>query len=176
VQAALRRFLDWHHRNERTVLATEEKLEAELELDGQVVRLRGYADRLEVDADGHVVVVDFKTSKYPPADKDLPDNPQLGLYQLAVAQGAVDDLLGRTAEPGGAELVQLRKDSRGVAKVQRQAPQEPGEDGRRAVERQLAEAVQRIRSEDFPARVGPQCDHCAFTSLCPHETSGTVLS
>ena len=34
--------------------------------DGQVVRLHGYADRLELDEDGRVVVVDLKTSKYPP--------------------------------------------------------------------------------------------------------------
>jgi RecB family exonuclease len=176
VQAALRRFLDWHRRNERTVLGTETRLEAEVELEGETVRLRGFADRLEIDSEGRVVVVDFKTSKYPPADKDLPENPQLGLYQLAVARGAVDELLGRPAQPGGAELVQLRKESRGTARVQRQAPQEPDEEGLRTVEHQLVEAVGRIRAEDFPARVGPQCEHCAFTTLCPHETSGTVLS
>ncbi|MDX6325382.1 MAG: hypothetical protein QOK15_1736 [Nocardioidaceae bacterium] len=177
VQAALRRFLDWHRSNQRAVLGTETPLEAELDLDGQLVRLRGFADRLEVDAEDRVVVVDFKTSKYPPPEKDLPENPQLGLYQLAVAQGAVDELLGRPAEPGGAELVQLRrKEAQGTARVQRQAPQEPDQEGLRPVERQLAEAVRRIRAEDFPARVGPHCTHCAFTALCPHETSGTVLS
>jgi RecB family exonuclease len=176
VQDALRRFLEWHRANSRTVLATEERLEADVVLDGQVVRLRGFADRLEVDAEGRVVVVDFKTSKYPPPEKELPVNPQLGLYQLAVASGAVDELLGRPAEPGGAELVQLRRETRGTAKVQRQDPQLPDADGLRPVEHQLLEAVRRLRAEDFPARVGPQCDHCAFTSMCPHETPGTVLS
>jgi hypothetical protein len=72
--------------------------------------------------------------------------------------------------------VQLRKDSRGSVKVQRQEPQAPAESGLRTVELQLLEAVRRIRSEEFPARVGPQCDHCVFTAMCPHETSGTVLS
>ncbi|MGE5718240.1 MAG: ATP-dependent helicase, partial [Nocardioidaceae bacterium] len=74
VKAALARFVAWHSRpGARTVVATEEHLTAEVTLpDGQRVRLNGYADRLELDEDGRVVVIDLKTSKYPPADKDLP--------------------------------------------------------------------------------------------------------
>ena len=76
------------------------------------MRLHGYADRLELDDDGRVVVVDLKTGKYPPADATCPRHPQLGLYQLAVDHGAVDDLAGdRQPQSGGAELVQLRQDS-----------------------------------------------------------------
>jgi RecB family exonuclease len=123
-----------------------------------------------------VVVVDLKTSKYPPADKDLPANPQLGLYQLAVAHGAVDDLTGATGEPGGAELIQLRKTVRGSVKVQTQPPQEPDADGVRAVERQLMEAVSAVRSETFEARAGDHCRRCGFQTLCPVKGAGTVLS
>ena len=116
------------------------------------MRLYGFADRLEQDAEGRVVVVDFKTTKQVPREGDLPAHPQLGLYQLAVAHGAVDDLLdGGPARPGGAELVQLRKEVRGEAKVQRQDPQQPDETGRLPVEVQLGEAVRRLREEGFPA-------------------------
>ena len=70
----------------------------------------GYADRLELDADGRVVVVDLKTGRYQarPTSR-CPTNVQLGLYQLAVDHGAVDGLAGLPdrAEAGGAELVQL---------------------------------------------------------------------
>ena len=45
--------------------------------DGQVVRLHGYADRLELDEDGRVVVVDLKTAKYPPTGPAC-GQPQLG--------------------------------------------------------------------------------------------------
>ena len=62
--------------------------------DGEAVVLHGYADRLEVDDDGHVVVVDLKTGKYPPTDKSLVENPQLGLYQHAVNNGALDEVAG----------------------------------------------------------------------------------
>ncbi len=181
VRAALTRFVDWHHRpGARTVLATERELRAEVVLpDGQHVVLHGFADRLEIDDDGTVVVVDLKTGKYPPADKDLRENPQLGLYQLAVEHGAVDDLTepgGEGFAPGGAELWQLRKDVRGLLKVQAQPPQEPDSDGRRPVELQLMAAVEAVRSERFEARPGKQCDHCDFHALCPVQSAGTVLS
>jgi RecB family exonuclease len=146
VRNALDRFLSWHRANDRTVVDTETRLETEVVVDGQVVRLRGYADRLELDAEGRVVVVDFKTTKNPPPDGALASNPQLGLYQLAIEEGAADEALGRRAEPGGAELVQLRRSSRGSVKVQRQDPQQPDDSGRRPVEAQLAEAVRLVRS------------------------------
>jgi RecB family exonuclease len=182
VEAALGRFLDWHTApGARTVVATEQHLSAEVSLpDGQRVRLNGYADRLEIDDAGRVVVVDLKTSKYPPTDKDLPANPQLGLYQHAVAHGAVDDLVadlvGGPGVPGGAELVQLRKALAAGAKVQQQAPQEPGPDGSTTVEVQLMRAAQVVRGEVFDATPGKHCDHCQFHAVCPTKAAGTVLS
>jgi len=174
VRHALTRFIAWHNRPDaRTVLATEHAFEAEVELPGgQRVRLHGFADRLELDAEGRVVVVDLKTGKYPAFD--LPRHPQLGLYQLAVEHGAVADV-APGAGTGGAELWQLRQDSRTGLKVQPQAPQSPGEDGRTPVEEQLADAVAAIRSERFEARPGTHCDRCAFAMLCPTQVSGTVL-
>ena len=181
LERALRRLLTWHRDNPRRPLASEVPLDAELRLgeepDSEVVRLHGYADRLDVDADGRVVVVDFKTSKNHPKVKDLPEHLQLALYQLAVDQGAVDELAGRPTRSGGAELVQLRQENPAAgAKVQRQEPLQPGPDGRTPVEVTIGDVVRRIRDEEFPARIGDQCRHCTFLTLCPHESSGTVLS
>jgi RecB family exonuclease len=174
VRRALRRFITWHNRPEaRQVLATEQPFETEVELgDGERVRLHGFADRLELDAEGQVVVVDLKTGKY--AAADVPNHPQLGLYQLAVDHGAVEELAPGAAS-GGAELWQLRQESRGSLKVQPQAPQVPGDDGRTPVQRQLEDAVAAIRSERFEARPGGHCDRCSFAMMCPAQVSGTVL-
>jgi RecB family exonuclease len=183
VQAALERFIAWHRRpGARTVVATEQQLTVEVTLpDGERVRLNGYADRLELDENGRVVVIDLKTSKYPPTDRDLPNNPQLGLYQYAVDQGALDDLLAEhghegPARSGGAELVQLRKESRGSVKVQKQEPQIADENGHTAVQRQLMQAIAVVRSETFDARAGEHCKHCSFQAICPIKGAGTVLS
>ncbi len=179
VQAALGRFVAWHNRpGARTVLATEQELRAEVELpDGQRVALHGYADRLEIDDDGRVVVIDLKTGKYPPLDKTLAENPQLGFYQHAVNHGGADELLGREGSAGGAELWQLRREVRGHLKVQTQAPQEPGEDGLLTIERQLSAAARALREEDFEARPEKAvCDRCDFASFCPAQSAGSVLS
>lgn len=177
VQAALRRFLDWHRANPREVAGTEVRMEAELTVAGEVVRLFGYADRIEVDAEGRVVVVDFKTTKRAPTTEEVAQHAQLALYQLAVARGAVDDLVGPGAEPGGAELVQLRLDNlKAGAKVQHQPAPDTGPDGSHPVEVKVAEVVRRIRDEEFAVREGEHCKYCSFEAMCPLKTSGTVLT
>ncbi len=178
VRAALARFVAWQRRpGARTLLATERELRAEVRLpDGQQIAVHGFADRLEIDDDGRVVVVDLKTGKYPPTNDEVTEHPQLGLYQYAVTHGAVDDLLGEPARAGGAELVHLRKETRGSVKSQAQPPQEPGTDGSTLVEVQLMAAAEAIRTERFPARSGNHCDTCDFVAICPVKGAGTVLS
>ncbi|MEO7350851.1 MAG: ATP-dependent DNA helicase, partial [Marmoricola sp.] len=177
VRKALTRFLTWHNRpGARTVLATEQDMRAEVTLpDGQRVVLRGYADRLEIDDQGRVVVVDLKTGKYPPSKVE--ENPQLGLYQHAVDHGAVDDLMGGPASSGGAELWQLRREVKGQLKIQEQKPQPPDEEGLRPVERQLIQAATALRLEEFPARPErSRCERCQFSTFCPAQVAGSVLS
>jgi RecB family exonuclease len=157
-------------------VASEGRITATVDLpDGQQVRLIGYVDRLELDEAGDVVVVDLKTGKYAPTDASLPDNPQLGLYQLAVDHGAADEAVGRPARSGGAELVQLRLGN-DLPKVQPQAPQVPDADGVTSIEHQLMGAVAAVRGEAFVARPGAHCDRCDFHALCPTKASGSVLS
>ncbi|MFT4287481.1 ATP-dependent helicase [Nocardioides sp.] len=176
VRAVLERFLNWHRRAEaRLVVQQEANLDVEVDLpDGQRVRLYGFADRLELDADGKVVVVDLKTGKYAPRDKDLHLNPQLGLYQLAVDHGAAKEWAGE-AGSGGAELIQLRMGSGGLPKVQAQAP--ATDDAPLAVVEQLGDAVRAVRGETFVARPDDQtCRFCSFKPVCPAWSPGSVLS
>jgi superfamily I DNA/RNA helicase/RecB family exonuclease len=177
VEKALTRFLAWRRRDgARVVLATEQPVRAVVELpNGAQVALHGYADRLEVDDDGHVVVIDLKTGKYPPTNADIAVDPQLGLYQLAVENGAVEELRPG-AEPGGAELWQLRHEAYKKLKVQRQEPQQRDETGARPIELQLMSAVDALREESFPAKPGTHCQYCDFQPLCPAHHTGTVLS
>ena len=177
VSAALLRFANWHQRPDaRTVVATEARLTADVELaDGQVVRLHGYADRLEIDRDGDVVVVDLKTGKYAPTGPAVAKHPQLGLYQLAVDSGAADEHVGRPARAGGAELIQLRLGDE-LPKTQAQAPQQPDADGVTLVEQQIMQAAESLRSEQFVARPGEHCKRCPFVAICPDKASGSVLS
>ncbi|WNY33791.1 PD-(D/E)XK nuclease family protein [Curtobacterium flaccumfaciens] len=66
-------------------------------------RIRGSIDRIEVDPDGRVSVVDLKTGRSMPSEKnDMPEHPQLGAYQLAVEDGAVDGV------PAGSPMTDAR--------------------------------------------------------------------
>jgi superfamily I DNA/RNA helicase/RecB family exonuclease len=179
-RAAIGRFLVQHRSpSAREVLATEHQFDLPVTLpDGEEVRLRGFADRVELDADGRVVVVDLKTGKYTPTAAEVAAHPQLGLYQLAVEQGAVDGLDGvdSPASSGGAELWQLRHGTPAQPKVQAQDLQVRDDDGWLPVERQLAETVRSIRAEDFPATPSDKvCRTCAFQSLCPARTTAAVI-
>jgi RecB family exonuclease len=163
-RALLERFLRWHQDNNRELLGAEIGFTVDY---GDDVVLRGRADRLERDAEGRVVVVDLKTSKSPPKDKDLPTEPQLGVYQLAVREGA---FAGEHAgPPGGAELIQLRQTNRGKVKVQPQPPLDPQE----GWADELVSGVARdIRSESFVARPNDLCDRCAYRTSCPAVDAG----
>ena len=178
IEVALTRFLAWHDGNPRTLIGTEERFETVVELDsGEHVRLQGYADRLELDADGRVVVVDLKTQKTAPTGPGVQRHVQLGVYQYAVDHGAVDPLTpDGHAESGGAELVQLGLPDGDAAVVQEQ-PAFP-DDGpeRRALRAAMERASALVRHETFPAVAGDHCRDCEFKPVCPIQGAGSVTS
>ena len=182
IRSALSRFLDWHAGNPRTLLATEHRFSTTVQLDDVTeVALVGYADRLELDRDGRVVVVDLKTGRGAPSARSVLQHRQLGLYQYAVDNGAVDDLVaGRVdgpGESGGAELVQIGiADDSPAALVQPQ-PVQPDDGAERAQLRDdITLAASYLRREEFPAVVGQHCRDCSFVSLCPIKGAGPVVS
>jgi RecB family exonuclease len=160
------KFLEWHRRNPRELIAIEQKLEASL---GDIT-ITGRVDRLERDEDGAAIVVDLKTGTTRPADADLDRNPQLGVYQLAVLLGAFEDL-GLT-EPGGAELVQVGKAGLSASvRVQAQRGLHADEDPHWA--RQLVETVaDGMAGPVFTATANPGCRVCPVASCCPADERG----
>jgi RecB family exonuclease len=162
-RAALQRFLAWHATNPRECAGAEVEFNVTVGAD---VVIRGRADRIELDDHGHVVVVDLKTGKYPPTEAALQTDPQLGVYQLAVRAGGFAQW---STTPGGAELVQLRKQARGSVKVQVQDPLAPED---RWVDELVGGVAADIRAEHFPARPNDMCDRCAFRTSCPARDEG----
>ncbi|MCW2811498.1 MAG: putative ATP-dependent helicase [Friedmanniella sp.] len=109
-ESALERFVTWQEaRGHLELLGTEVPFTCEVEVTpGERVHLTGTADRVERDPDGRIRIVDFKTSKTAPTATDVALQDQLGVYQLAVQQGAYAEVAGPGARPAGAELVYLR--------------------------------------------------------------------
>ncbi|MFD5489653.1 ATP-dependent helicase [Streptomyces virginiae] len=175
-RAALERFLRWHttDRGGREAVATEHEFDVTLEAGDVAVRIRGSMDRVEADPQGRAYVVDFKTGKSAPTKDEVARHPQLAVYQLAVREGAVDEVFdGQRPEAGGAELVQLRQGAairdggETVPKIQAQEPLD-GE----WVGDLLATAAGRVLDERFAPAAGRHCDHCSFRSSCSARPEG----
>lgn len=174
-RAALERFLRWHVMERgRQAVASEHGFDVTLETGDVAVRIRGSMDRVETDAEGNAYVVDFKTGKAKPTAAEVEGHPQLAVYQLAVREGAVDELFhGTRPAPGGAELVQLRLG----------AARRDGGDTQPTVQHQealsgdwadtlLAGAAARVLDERFTPSTGQHCENCAFRASCSGRPEG----
>ncbi|MFN2626175.1 MAG: ATP-dependent helicase [Mycobacteriales bacterium] len=168
----LRRFLTWQAGDNRAVAGSEVPFVIEL---GDV-RLRGRADRLEVDADGGVHVVDFKTGKNPLPKDALPQDAQLGVYQLAAREGGFAAVLGDGPPAlGGAELVWLRQERKGGLPNVQQQDALPDERPTWADDLVLLTGKS-VRAEHFPARPEDSiCRRCDFRSCCPAQDGRQVV-
>ncbi|MFC5672782.1 ATP-dependent helicase [Streptomyces incanus] len=178
-RVALERFLKWHvmDRTGRTPVASEHDFDVRLEAGDYEVRIRGQMDRVEADGEGRAYVVDFKTGKHAPSSAEVARHPQLAVYQLAVQEGAVDEVFdGARPRTGGAELVQLRRPAakrdggETLPKVQAQEPLE-GEQ-REWVGDLLATAAGKVLDERFTPNEGQHCAHCAFRASCSARPEG----
>ncbi len=131
--------------------------ETSFALETGPARLRGSIDRIEVDPDGRVSVVDLKTGRSMPSEKnDMPAHPQLGAYQLAVEDGAVEGVPAGSAM-ADARLVFVQNPRSGSAYSER--TQHAFDDEARAAYRErLHEVARGMAGRTFLARVD---DHCA---------------
>lgn len=178
-RVALERFVRWHvmDRAGRTPAATEHAFDVTLEAGAYEVRIRGSMDRVEQDTQGRAYVVDFKTGKAAPTKEEVAHHPQLAVYQLAVEEGAVDEVFdGRRPEAGGAELVQLRQAAakkeggEDLPKIQAQEPL-AGE----WVGDLLATAAGRVLDERFTPSTGKHCANCSFRASCSARPEGQQI-
>src|SRR5690606_12581542 len=127
-----------------------------LEADVDGVRLRGIIDRLELDADGELVVTDYKTGAAPPEQFERRRLSGVHIYSLLCEQ-----LLGR--RPRRIQLLYLRSPLAVIA--------EPTDRTTRGTRRTLGavwKAVERAcERDDFRPQPSRLCDYCAFRAYCP---------
>ncbi len=167
---ALEKFVQWHRKNTREVLAVEHEFDVTIDVDGRQTQFTGSMDRVERTEEG-IHVVDFKTSKKAMKAKEAEANPQLGVYQLAVEAGGTEGLAAGLPA-AGAELVYLRTDTKSASiRTQPGAPA-----GTTTAFEQVREAVRLIGAEEFAATVGDACGYCAFKRICPaHDEGSSIL-
>jgi putative RecB family exonuclease len=138
----------------RAIEAIGLELKMDVTVDG--VRLRGIIDRLELDADGELVVTDYKTGSVPSEMHERKRLSGVHLYSLLC-----EELLGK--RPKRVQLLYLKQP---VAIIT-----EPTDQSTRGTRRTLAavwQAVERAcEREDFRPKPSRLCDYCAFQAYCP---------
>ncbi len=168
---ALERFLVWHgaHRDGRKFLAAEREFDTTLAVGGVDVRLHGYIDRIEVDAEGRVYLVDFKTAKKAKTPREAEQSAQLAVYQLA----AENTDIGETA---GAELVYPRDEAESAEPSVRRQPALREQQDAQWAPKLLAEVAGTVLSERFHASgEAAVCQHCSLRRACPRQSEGREL-
>ena len=164
------KLAEWLRANTRVFVAAERDFEVTI---GRAV-LKGQVDRLEQDSEGRLFVVDLKTGKGQPKKDELQTNAQLGAYQLAVEQGGFVDITNGGTTSGGAELVQLGRDTQSFT-TQRQDPLAEGADPKWAldmVERSAAGMAGNI----FHAIDNDMCRSCPVRTSCPVRDEGRQVT
>ncbi|WP_243707505.1 ATP-dependent DNA helicase [Micromonospora sp. KC606] len=162
------KLLRWLAGNPRRLLAIEHEFAVRLDDPTRPVELTGRVDRLEVDADGRLVVIDLKTGKSTVVtEREVAEHPQLGAYQAAVEAGAFAEF---GDEPGGAALVQLGTGAKD-AKEQTQAAagQGPEAGWATALVRRTADTM---AAATFAAVANSKCRVCPVRTSCPVSGQG----
>ncbi|WP_426573277.1 RecB family exonuclease [Aquihabitans sp. McL0605] len=130
----------------------------ELKLEARVddIRIRGIIDRLELNADGGLVVTDYKTGKSPHTSHQQGRLGGVTFYALLC-----QELFG--VLPAQVQLIYLGD---GLT-----ITTEPTEQAIRALKAKLRALWQAIslacEKEDFRPRPGPLCNWCSFRAYCP---------
>ncbi|MFI2362384.1 ATP-dependent helicase [Promicromonospora sp. NPDC019610] len=144
-------------------------VEADFDLRVGRARLRGQVDRVEDAGDGAVTVADLKTGKTAASKDKAAENPQLGAYQLAVEEGALDLPEGTVSK--GASLVYVGTETVS-ASVRNQPALAPDEEGRSWARDTVEGAADTMAAARFAARNNDLCEMCAVRRSCPLQPEG----
>lgn len=139
----------------------------ELMLEAQVddIRVRGIIDRLERDADGRLVVTDYKTGRSPGVTHQQGRLGGVTFYALLC-----EEHFGEL--PAQVQLLYL-----GDGLTISTEPSAQAIRGLRAKLRALWQAIERAcEREDFRPRPGPLCSWCSFQAYCPAQGGDPALA
>ncbi len=159
----LEKFVAYHNKSTRDILGAERGFNIKL---GRA-RIKGSVDRLEVEADGSLFIIDFKTGATVLSKKETGENLQLASYQLGIAEGGFKE----GDRSAGAELVYLGTNTAGASIRQQYAIDV--EETKKTIEG-IGEGM---GAATFFATINKGCKGCPVRKSCPVQSDGrTVIS
>ncbi|MDA2982027.1 MAG: ATP-dependent DNA helicase [Actinomycetota bacterium] len=162
----LEKFYKWYSTNKsnRTLFAVEAEFNKVI---GRAL-FNGSVDRVEVDSEGRVYIVDLKTGAPDISKKKAEDHKQLAGYQLAVYEEAFTGESPGT-ESAGAELLFL-----GTGGNSASAKPQPVKD-HETIKAEVIAAADGMSANEFIATVNDRCRMCAVKGICPIQPQGRTV-
>jgi putative RecB family exonuclease len=149
----VRNYFELEDPTTTTVLGVELRVSAET-ADGVVIR--GIIDRLDLDADGELVIIDYKTGREPSHSWEQQSMAGIHIYSLLC-----EKMFGR--RPKSIQLLYLSKPER-IAIA-------PSDQSVRGVEMKSGALMKAVRTacarSDFRPRTSALCNFCSFKEFCP---------
>jgi len=132
-------------------------IELKLEVAVGDLRLRGIIDRLELDADGELVVTDYKTGRVPSENQEMARLGGVHFYAYMCER-----LFGK--RPAAIQLMYLGPQPQIIVA----RPSEQSTQGLEKKVRAIWSAVERAcEREDFRPKPSALCNWCSFHAYCP---------
>jgi superfamily I DNA/RNA helicase/RecB family exonuclease len=154
-------MLELWHRSEAEAARRALRFEVgfEMEVGGHLVR--GRIDRVDPGPDDGIVLLDYKTARYPASEEEAERSLQLAIYYLAALRDPELAALGRPVE------MQLVYPARVMHGRFTRVSQHPGPDYANQVERRLLALLDGAAAESFDPDPHADCRMCAFKPICP---------
>lgn len=150
----LKTYIDWIQKNEYKPIATEEKFSHDI---GQVP-FNGSIDMIEMNENGDLSVIDFKTGSKKETKNTIAENVQLNVYAMAVERKY-------KKVPKFATIFYLKEG--------KQVRYEIDKEQVNKVQSNLEEKVKRILNEEFEATPSfNSCRNCDYVNICDKKLEG----
>jgi ATP-dependent exoDNAse (exonuclease V) beta subunit len=158
----LEKFVDYHKETTREIKGAELRFDVKL---GRA-RIIGTVDRLEVEADGSLFIIDFKTGNTAISKEEAKNNLQLASYQLGIAEGGFSD----GTKTAGAELVYLGTNTAGAT------IREQGSINLEEIKEKIESIGEGMGAATFFATVNKRCKGCSVRKSCPVQSDGRAVN
>ena len=158
------RFVHYHSVSPRKVLAVETSFTVKI---GRA-KLHGNADRIEIDLDNNLYIIDFKTGKTMIPATGSNENMQLAAYQLGAIKGGFSKITDSTTTTG-AELAYLAAPA---AKDPKITTRKQGVIDAEVFAQEIEVIANGMGAATFFATDNAKCDGCPVRTSCPIQSDG----
>jgi superfamily I DNA/RNA helicase/RecB family exonuclease len=154
-------MLELWHRSEAEAARRALRFEVGFEMEVGTHLVRGRIDRVDRGPDDGIVLLDYKTARYPASDEEAERSLQLAIYYLAALRDPELAALGHPVE------MQLVYPARVMNGRFTRVSQHPSPDHATKVEQRLVALLDGAAAESFDPDPHADCRMCAFKPICP---------